>query len=190
MTMLATAARDVLDFWFVQAGPDRWFGGDAGFDAEIRARFLTLQEAAAAGQLDDWAGTPLGALALCLVLDQFPRNLFRGTARAFATDPKARAVARAAIDQGFDVDPGIDNDHRLFFYLPFEHSEDLEDQRRSVALQRDRMTGPDVDPSYVDYAQRHLAVIEQFGRFPHRNAILGRASTPEEEAHLAKHGGF
>lgn len=186
MTLLAVAARDVLGFWFEQAGPTRWFDGDAGFDAEVRARFLRLHEDGAEGRLDDWAGTPLGAVALCIVLDQFPRNLFRGTGRAFATDPKALAVARGAVERGFDRDPSIDDDHRLFLYLPFEHSETLADQRRSVELAAAGLS----DPEYVDYAQRHLEVIERFGRFPHRNAILGRTSTPEEEVHLAENGGF
>jgi uncharacterized protein (DUF924 family) len=186
MTLLSVAASDLLAFWFDQAGPERWFAGDAGFDAEIRARFQTLHEAAAAGAHDDWAGTPLGATALCILLDQVPRNLFRGTPRAFATDAKALAVARTAVDQGFDRDPTLGEGHRLFLYLPFEHSEDLADQQRSVALSAAGLTYPE----YVDYARRHLAVIERFGRFPHRNAILGRAGTPEEEAHLAEHGGF
>ncbi|WP_026874002.1 DUF924 family protein [Inquilinus limosus] len=186
MTPLAVAAHDVLTFWFEQSGKDRWFSGDAGFDAEIRARFLTLQEEAAAGRHDDWAASPLGAVALCIVLDQFPRNLFRGTPRAFATDPQALATAKAAVEQGFDKDPALTDDHRLFLYLPFEHSEDLADQQRSVELQTAGLS----DPGYIDYARRHLAVIERFGRFPHRNLILGRITTPEEEAYLAEHGGF
>lgn len=186
MTPLSVSAHDLLAFWFEDSGKERWFGGDAGFDAEIRARFLTLQEEAAAGRHDDWASSPLGVVALCILLDQLPRNLFRGTPRAFATDAKALALSKAAIDRGFDMDPALTDDHRLFLYLPFEHSEDLADQQRSVQLQ----TAGIADPEYVDYARRHLAVIERFGRFPHRNAILGRASTPEEEAHLAEHGGF
>lgn len=186
MTPLSVSAHDLLAFWFEESGRDRWFSGDPGFDAEIRARFLTLHEEAAAGRHDDWAKSPLGAVALCILLDQLPRNLFRGTPRAFANDPKALAVAKAAVDQGFDRDPALTDDHRLFLYLPFEHSEDLADQRRCVALHAAGIG----DPEYNDYARRHLAVIERFGRFPHRNAILGRASTPEEEAHLAEHGGF
>jgi len=186
MTLLSVAASDVLAFWFRPPGKERWFGGDAGFDAEIRARFLTLHEEAAAGRHDDWGGTPLGAVALCLVLDQFPRNLFRGTPCAFATDARALATAKAAVAQGFDRDPSIGEDHRLFLYLPFEHSEDLADQHRCVALSAAGLS----DPEYVDFARRHLAVIERFGRFPHRNPILGRDSTPDEATHLAEHGGF
>lgn len=186
MTPLSVSAHDLLAFWFEESGKERWFSGDAGFDTEIRARFLTLQEEAASGRHDDWAASPLGVVALCILLDQFPRNLFRGTPRAFATDAKALAAAKAAVEQGFDTDPALTDDRRLFLYLPFEHSENLADQRRSVELQAARIA----DPEYVDYARRHLAVIERFGRFPHRNAILGRDSTPEEEAHLAEHGGF
>ncbi|MGL4963047.1 MAG: DUF924 family protein [Inquilinus sp.] len=186
MTPLSVSAHDLLAFWFEESGKDRWFSGDAGFDAEVRARFLTLHEEVAAGRHDDWADSPLGVVALCILLDQLPRNLFRGTPRAFATDPKALAVAKAAVEQGFDQDPALTDDHRLFLYLPFEHSEGLADQRRSLELQAAGIA----DLEYVDYARRHLAVIERFGRFPHRNAILGRASTPEEEAHLAEHGGF
>lgn len=186
MIPLSVSAHDLLAFWFEESGKERWFAGDAGFDAEIRARFQTLHEEAASGRHDDWTASPLGAVALCILLDQLPRNLFRGTPRAFATDAKALAVAKAAVDQGFDQDPSMTDDHRLFLYLPFEHSEDLADQRRSLELQAAGIA----DPEYVDYARRHLAVIERFGRFPHRNAILGRASTPEEEAHLAEHGGF
>jgi uncharacterized protein (DUF924 family) len=186
MTPLSVSAHDLLAFWFEESGKERWFSGDAGFDAEIRARFLTLHEEAASGRHDDWAASALGAVALCILLDQLPRNLFRGTPRAFATDPKALAVAKAAVDRGFDRDPSMTDDHRLFLYLPFEHSEDLADQRRSLELQAAGIA----DQEYVGYARRHLEVIERFGRFPHRNAILGRASTPEEEAHLAEHGGF
>jgi uncharacterized protein (DUF924 family) len=170
---------DVIAFWRA-AGPQKWFGKDADFDREIAARFLASHEAAAAGHLSDWEATPDGALALLLLLDQFPRNMFRGSARAFATDPLARAVAERAIAHGFDQSAA--SDERMFFYLPFEHSENLADQERSLALSR-RAGTPD------KYAELHADIIRRFGRFPHRNAILGRATTPEEQAFLAA-GGF
>lgn len=173
-----TTALDVLDFWFSDHARNRWFERDPSFDVEIRDRFLPAMQAAAEGRLDDWRRTPEGALALIVLLDQFPRNVHRGTAQAFATDAKARAVARHAVDAGFDAD--WDEDHRLFCYLPFEHSEDIEDQKTAVALFRERSR----NPRYVDYAERHHDIIERFGRFPHRNAILGRESTAEEAAFL------
>ena len=190
----ATPARalEILDFWF---GPDlgavpadrqrRWFVKDPAFDAELRARFLADMESAAAGRLGGWQATPAGALVLTVLLDQFPRNVFRGTARAFAADPLARAVAGQAIAEGFDARlPPL---ARVFFYLPFEHSEDLADQERSVALAETLAAYPECD-SARDYAHRHHAVIVRFGRFPHRNAALGRADTPEEAEYLRQPG--
>jgi uncharacterized protein (DUF924 family) len=171
----------VVAFWRA-AGPQKWFGKDADFDHEIAARFLAAHEAAAAGGLSSWEATPEGALALLLLLDQFPRNMFRGSARAFATDPLARAVADRAIEQGFDRSAA--SDERKFFYLPFEHSENLADQERSLALWR-RASGGTPDR----YAEIHADIIRRFGRFPHRNAMLGRATTPEEQAFLDA-GGF
>jgi uncharacterized protein (DUF924 family) len=171
----------VVAFWRA-AGPQKWFGKDADFDREIATRFLTAHEAAAAGGLADWEGTAAGALALLLLLDQFPRNMFRGSARAFATDPLARAVADRAIARGFDDSAA--SGERQFFYLPFEHSETLADQERSLALWRRAGDGT------VDrYAEIHADIIRRFGRFPHRNAILNRATTPEEQAFLDA-GGF
>ena len=172
---------DVIAFWRA-AGPQKWFGKDADFDREIAAQFLPAHEAAAAGQLSDWAATPDGALALLLLLDQFPRNMFRGSARAFATDPLARTVADRAIAQGFDE--AAASGERMFFYLPFEHSENLADQERSLALSR-RAGGGTADR----YAEIHADIIRRFGRFPHRNAMLGRVTTPEEQAFLDA-GGF
>jgi uncharacterized protein (DUF924 family) len=173
--------RDVVAFWRA-AGPKKWFGKDADFDRAIAARFLATHEAAAAGSLSDWEATPEGALALLLLLDQFPRNMFRGSARAFATDPLARAVADRAIARGFDEKAA--RGERMFFYLPFEHSENLADQERSLALSR-RAGGGTADR----YAEIHANIIRRFGRFPHRNAILGRATAPEEQAFLDA-GGF
>ncbi|HEY2135503.1 MAG TPA: DUF924 family protein [Xanthobacteraceae bacterium] len=170
----------VLSFWRA-AGHDKWFKKDDAFDAEIRARFLATYEAAADGRLA-WDENPQGALALVIVLDQFPRNMFRNDARAFAADPAARAVASRAIRRGFDQRVGVED--RSFFYLPFEHSEDPADQERCVAL--NRATG---DADATKWAELHAHVIRRFGRFPHRNAALGRATTAAEQAFLDG-GGF
>jgi uncharacterized protein (DUF924 family) len=171
---------DVVRFWR-DAGPSRWFRGDAAFDAEFRARFLAAHEAAAAGRLSHWARSADGALALVLLLDQFPRNAFRGTPRVYATDALARERTDAAIRAGLDreVDPQL----RQFFYLPFMHSEDLRDLERCVAL------NAELGGESLRWARHHRDVIARFGRFPHRNAALGRASSPEEERFLAE-GGF
>lgn len=187
-------AAALRDFWFGVAdspefGRPRkiWFEKNAAFDAELRGRFLADHEAAAKGAYDELARTPEGAVALVVLLDQLPRNLFRGTARAFATDPRAIAVAREAVGAGFDrrVSPV----ERVFLYLPFEHSESIDDQRRSLALFGSLPATPDFPASErdrtVEYARRHLEIVERFGRFPHRNAALGRASTPEEIEFLA-----
>jgi uncharacterized protein (DUF924 family) len=171
----------VLAFWRA-AGPDKWFVKDEAFDAEIRARYLAAHEAAAAGQLSAWEDTPEGAFALLLLLDQFPRNMFRRTPRAFATDPQARAVADRAIARGFDAH--FTPPERRVFYLPLMHAEDIAAQERCVALCRD--CG---DVEGLKYAEEHADIIRRFGRFPHRNAILGRATTAEERRFLDD-GGF
>jgi uncharacterized protein (DUF924 family) len=173
------APDEVIGFWR-EAGPERWFKKDEAFDAAIRDRFLDLHMAAARRELEDWAETPEGALALLLLLDQFPRNLFRGTAHAFATDPLARRIANAAIAAGHDraVDPALRN----FFYLPFEHSEAIADQERAVEL-----TGFDADSR--KWAAEHRDIIARFGRFPHRNPALGRDTAADEAQFLAE-GGF
>jgi uncharacterized protein (DUF924 family) len=172
---------DVVSFW-MEAGPKAWFKKSKVFDADIRRRFEALHFSASRGELDDWAETPEGALALLLLLDQFPRNLFRGSPHAFATDPLARRIARAAVDRGFDtrVDPQL----RQFFYLPFEHSEHLEDQDHSVAL-----CAASGDAELVKWARIHRDIIHRFGRFPHRNASLARPTTEAEQAFLDQ-GGF
>jgi uncharacterized protein (DUF924 family) len=172
---------DVLAFWR-GAGPDKWFTKDTAFDDDIRSRFLATYEAAAAGKLADWENAADSALALAIVLDQFPRNMFRGSARTYAADPAALAMVKRAIARGFDqaVAP-ID---RQFFYLPFEHSELLEDQDRACALFR-----AEGDADKLKWAELHADIIRRFGRFPHRNAALGRVSTPEEQAFLDG-GGF
>jgi uncharacterized protein (DUF924 family) len=171
---------DVVAFWRA-AGPDRWFKKDAAFDDDIRQRFLTLHEAAAAGKLTAWEASAEGALALLILLDQFPRNMFRGEARTFASDPLARAIASRAILNGFD---GGFPDMRGFFYLPFEHSEDLADQQRGLTLYK---AAGDADG--LKWAEIHADIIRRFGRFPHRNAVLGRVSTAEEQKFLDD-GGF
>jgi uncharacterized protein (DUF924 family) len=165
------SADQVLRFWFDEH-PKDWFVKDPAFDAGIRARFLALYEHAAAGRLAHWTDAPRSCLALVLVLDQFPRNIFRGEARAFATDAEARAAARVILARGWDK--AMTQPEQLFAYLPFEHSEALEDQELSCALMKD------FDPEQYRYAVRHREIIERFGRFPHRNDILGRPSTPAE----------
>jgi uncharacterized protein (DUF924 family) len=175
------SAEDVLAFWLA-AGHERWFEPDEDFDAEIRMRFATTYEDAAAGRLSAWEDWPQGALALLIVLDQFPRNMFRHSGRSYATDPLARSVARSAIARGFDQQ--IAMPARSFFYLPFEHSEELADQERAVVLME--KTG---DADLLKWAVLHRDIIRRFGRFPHRNSVLGRATTPEEQAFLDT-GGF
>ncbi len=174
------SAREVVDFWR-DAGPERWFAKDAAFDAAFRDRFLAAHEAAAAGRLDGWLRDAEGALALLVLLDQFPRNTWRGDARMVASDAQALEVARRAIAEGFDlaVDPAL----RRFFYLPFMHSESPADQARSVEL------NAALDANTQRFAVLHRDIIERFGRFPHRNQMLGRASTPEEQRFLEE-GGF
>jgi len=172
---------EVLAFWRA-AGPAKWFEREGAFDAEIRARFLATYEAAAAGRLDDWQMTPDGTLALLILLDQFPRNLFRGEARTFATDAAARAISERAIARGIDrlfPVPG-----RRFFYLPLMHSENLADQERCIALCREAG-----DAEGEKHAEIHADVIRRFGRFPHRNRALGRDTTAEERTFLEA-GGF
>ena len=172
---------DVVTFW-TEAGPRAWYKKSQAFDDQIRERFEALHHAAARGELDDWAKTAEGALALLLLLDQFPRNLYRGSPHAFATDPLARQVAREAVGRGFDGQ--IDPDLRQFFYLPFEHSEHLEDQDHGVA-----QCGASGDPRLAKWAHIHRDIIARFGRFPHRNGSLGRTSTEAEQAFLDE-GGF
>jgi uncharacterized protein (DUF924 family) len=172
---------DVLAFWRA-AGPDKWFEKDAAFDAEIASRFLSVWQAAGGVRLARWEETPEGALALVIVLDQFPRNMFRGHGRTYETDAVARSVADRAIRRGFDRQ--VSPPERQFFYLPFMHSEHLTDQERCVALARDYG-----DDEFTKYAEQHADIIRRFGRFPHRNVLLGRATRPDEQAFLDA-GGF
>jgi uncharacterized protein (DUF924 family) len=172
---------DVIHFWR-QAGPAKWFARNAAFDEAIRLKFEPTHHAAARGEYDAWAETAEGALALVILLDQFPRNLYRASPHAFATDPKARAIARRAVARGFDQE--VAPELRGFFYLPFEHSEDPADQALCVELCR--KLG---DPETLKWAELHEDIIRRFGRFPHRNPALARETTPEEQAFLDG-GGF
>jgi uncharacterized protein (DUF924 family) len=172
---------EVIAFWR-EAGQKRWFEKDDAFDETVRARFLDLHERAAASELKEWENSAEGALALLLLLDQFPRNMFRGTARAFATDELARAIAAGALLKGFDAQ--VAPDLRTFFYIPFEHSEHLADQERAISLYT--AAG---DQDGLKWAQIHADIIRRFSRFPHRNPMLGRTTSPEEQAFLEQ-GGF
>jgi uncharacterized protein (DUF924 family) len=183
---------EVLEFWFgAPAAPEfgrarkAWFEKSAEYDALVRDRFLETCEAAAAGRLDAWGERPLGALALVVALDQFPRNMFRGMPRAFATDRKALAVAEAIVARRFD--DVLLPVQRWFAYLPFEHAEDLAAQREALRL-FERLSGDPTGASGLEWTMRHYAVVARFGRFPHRNAILGRESTSDELAFLATPG--
>ena len=178
---MATAA-EMVRFWR-KAGVQAWFNGGEAFDRLCEARFLQAHLRAARREHEDWLGNAEGALALLLLLDQIPRNIFRGSGHAFASDGLARLYADRALAAGHDqaFEPAL----RAFFYLPFEHSEEPADQARSVALFE-----PLGNPVYTDYARQHQEVITRFGRFPHRNRALGRESTPHEQAWLDAGGGF
>jgi uncharacterized protein (DUF924 family) len=177
----AAGPTDVLAFWRA-AGPKKWFKKDPAFDSDITRRFLGLWRAAAEGELATWEETAEGALALVIVLDQLPRNMFRGHARTYEADALARAVAGRAIARGFDRQAS--HADCRFFYLPLMHSEDLPDQERCVELARGYG-----DDEFTKYAEQHADIIRRFGRFPHRNVMLGRATTAEEQAFLDE-GGF
>jgi uncharacterized protein (DUF924 family) len=171
----------VIDHWFADGTKARWFEPTAEFDQDLRDRFSALHARAAGGQLDHWRDSAEGCLALCLLLDQLPRNMFRDDPKAFATDAKALAIAEHAIANGFDE--GQPTDVRTFLYLPFEHSEDLSQQNRCVAL-----FAAIGDERLLDHAIRHQKIIERFGRFPHRNQALGRETTAAEAAFLQEPG--
>jgi uncharacterized protein (DUF924 family) len=182
-------AGEVLDFWFGREGEpgygefrEAWFTKDPEFDQQVRDRFEALHEAAAAGEMDDWKEEARSCLALVILLDQFPRNMFRGDPRSYATDYKAQETAEHAVDHAFDRElPAF---QRMFLYMPFMHSEDLAHQRRSVELFR--ALGGENDAT--GYAVRHMEIVERFGRFPHRNEVLGRRTTPEEAEFLTQPG--
>lgn len=193
---------EILAFWFGSLSAlhddaigeeqfELWFQGGQAVDEEIRERFQEYLEAAADGAYDDWAAQPAGRLALIIVLDQFSRNIYRGTPQAFAYDEKALQLSLDGIDIGHDM--AIAPTARVFFYMPLEHSEELGHQQRCLDLMKEVRDAGDDDnqelfDGFVDYAQKHLEIIEEFGRFPHRNAILDREPTPEEQAYLADGG--
>jgi len=191
---------EILQFWFADAAQapakaearvSLWFTASAETDAQCRERFGTAVEAAARGELDSWTQAPRPALALVVLLDQFPRNIWRGTARAFAQDTQALAVARQAVAAGFL--PELAPIEQPFLTLPFQHAETLGAQRESLRLCAEILAAAPPDwrallESFLPYAQQHCELIERFGRFPHRNAVLGRVSTADEQAYL-EHGG-
>lgn len=183
--------REVLEFWFDPVAQAHWFERDDAFDARIRERFGATVEAAARGELDDWASTPDGWLALLIVLDQFTRNIYRDDARAWSADTRAQAVAVTGIARGDDQ--RLPSQHRLFAYMPLEHAEDMTLQQHCVQLFERLLAQLPEDQRghfqhFLDYARRHHDVIDRFGRFPHRNEVLGRASTDAEQAYLASPG--
>ena len=185
---MSPEAGEVLAFWFGEdrgVARDEWFRKDAAFDARIRARFAALHARAAQGELGSWEDEPDGALALVVVLDQFSRNLHRNDARAFAQDAHALRVAESVVERGWDA--ARRPVERLFLYLPFEHAEDALRQDRAVALLGALERFPETR-GITEWAEKHRAVIRRFGRFPHRNAALGRLSTPEEAAFLREPG--
>ena len=183
-------AQDVLDFWFGPIGdPDHanpreaWFEKNDAFDERIRAQFGAAVEEAQAGGLVDWVDDGLGSLGLILMLDQFTRNLYRGSDRSFMADARARELASGVLAAGGEQDFTVVQ--RVFLYLPFEHSENMEDQHRSMALYRSLPDHPERE-NWIDYAHKHFVIIERFGRFPHRNEVMGRVSTDEEVAFLTE----
>jgi uncharacterized protein (DUF924 family) len=173
----APDAEEILSFWFSDRVRARWFHSTRELDAEIHERFESLWHRATAGELDEWSGTARGALALAILLDQLPLNMYRNRPESFATEEKARTVANAAIERGFDRQ--LQPDEQAFLYMPFMHSENPADQARSVEL----FSRPGLEHNRR-WAQHHRDIVARFGRFPHRNAILGRESTPEEQAWL------
>jgi uncharacterized protein (DUF924 family) len=182
--MLPMNPTEVLEFWFKRDRKD-WFEKNPAFDEEIRTRFLPIFERALQEELKNWRQEPASCLALVILLDQFPRNMFRGSAKAFAADPLAREAARVILENGWDK--AMTPDERMFAYLPLEHSESLADQERCLVLMKEIAVYPET-ADLPKWAEAHLVIIRRFGRFPHRNAALGRASTPEELEFLKQPG--
>ncbi|MEM8780162.1 MAG: DUF924 family protein [Cyanobacteria bacterium P01_G01_bin.49] len=192
MTQTIEDFNTILNFWFGKpeeknyGKPNKfWFIKDTKFDQKVRSKFLTIYQQAAEGNLNHWQALPLSCLALIIILDQFPRNMFRQSPQAFASDDYALNLAQYAINNNFDCQ--VSPVQRWFIYLPFEHSENLIHQQQSVTLFSQLKDDPD-SKSTIDYAYKHLKIIERFGRFPHRNQILGRVSTPEEIKFLQQPG--
>jgi uncharacterized protein (DUF924 family) len=173
---------EILEFWFAPGMEQAWFNGGADLDRRVRDLLLAGHEKAAAGELGDWLDSAEGCVALCILLDQVPRNVFRNEARAYATDVAARRVTHHALNRGFDR--ALPQDQRLFLYLPLEHCEDLAQQDLCLRL----VAQLDEYPKWLEYSQQHRDIIARFGRFPHRNAVLDRESTPEEAAFLKQPG--
>lgn len=175
----------VVEFWLHEVGPKGWYVAADDLDEEIRSRFGDEWRAAKAGERDFWCNGPRGTLAFLILTDQFPRNMFRGKADAFSTDASALNAARKAVERGFDLE--VKEPERVFFYMPFEHSETMEDQDLSVDLVQRKM--PETREEYLPHARAHREIIRRFGRFPFRNEALGRESTAEEAAFM-KEGGY
>ncbi|MDZ4311246.1 MAG: DUF924 family protein [Cypionkella sp.] len=174
---------EILDFWLGEVGPEGWYSGAPELDATIDERFGEIWQAAFDGGLEHWVEGTVGTLAYLILCDQFSRNIHRNTAKAFASDPQALAAAKKAVAEGWDLN--APEPERQFFYMPFEHSEDVSDQDKAVALMRERMAS---DPEMLLHARAHQDIIARFGRFPTRNAALGRENTPGETAFLAAGG--
>lgn len=180
---MSESPHSIVEFWFSDAVRRLWFRSTTEFDAQLRDRFERVWQQAAAGELDSWAVTPEGALALAVILDQFPLNMYRGEARCFSTEAKARGIAGLAIEKKLDA--SLPDEGKAFMYMPFMHSEAPADQDRSVALYR--AAGLEYN---LKFAQHHRDIVRRFGRFPHRNKVLGRQSTAEEQAYLASDEAF
>ncbi|MCW8826201.1 MAG: DUF924 domain-containing protein [Gammaproteobacteria bacterium] len=173
----------IINFWFAESSKDFWFNSTPEMDLQLRDQFIDTWLAAAEGKLSAWEESPQGALALAIILDQFPLNMFRGVPLTYSTEAHARNIARKAIDRGFDQQ--LNDEEKVFLYLPFMHSEDLTDQARCVEL----FNKPGLEESYR-FAKHHQDIVQRFGRFPHRNEILGRHSTQEELDYLASDEAF
>lgn len=183
VTMITTTPDELIVFWFSERVQPLWFNSTPEFDAELREQYLDIYRAALKGELAHWAETPEGALALVICLDQLPLNMLRGQVESFAGEAASRQIAAAAIERGFDQ--SLSDAQKAFLYMPFMHSEDLADQDRVLELfERAELT------DNLHWAKHHREIVRRFGRFPHRNAILGRASTPEEVAYLASDEAF
>lgn len=175
---------DIINFWFEEAGPEKWYKKDDNFDLLIAERFELIIEKAVSGEFVEWQTSPRGCLALCILLDQFPRNIYRNSARSFAYDAKAREIAFIALDQEFDRSEDLSPEARTFLCLPFEHHENLSSQYLCLTIAEERI-GLN---RFTDYAKKHLEIIKRFGRFPHRNVILERKNTFEESKFLEQPG--